>query len=176
MSVFINNLDDFITPSQACINPLVSSKLADSSSSNLTTAKGKITLENDFTSYTFDNEVKPDLIKPKVVNNRKLATVSLNDCLACSGCITSAESILIQEQSYEKVIEKLDQSNMLIVVTLSPQSVASLAASINKSASVTFLLLCSVLKKIGVEYVLDASCGADVSLVEAREEFKRRYL
>ena len=27
MSVFVNNLDDFIAPSQACVNPLVNSKL-----------------------------------------------------------------------------------------------------------------------------------------------------
>ena len=30
----------------------------------------------------------------------KKANITLNDCLACSGCITSAESILIAEQSH----------------------------------------------------------------------------
>ena len=29
----------------------------------------------------------------------KKAEITLNDCLACSGCITSAESVLIAQQS-----------------------------------------------------------------------------
>lgn len=34
--------------------------------------------------------------------------VSLGDCLACSGCITSAEAMLIAEQSHEKVLRVLE--------------------------------------------------------------------
>lgn len=30
-------------------------------------------------------------------SNKKKAIVTLNDCLACSGCITTAESILIEK-------------------------------------------------------------------------------
>ena len=33
----------------------------------------------------------------------KKAEITLNDCLACSGCITSAESVLIAEQSQEEL-------------------------------------------------------------------------
>lgn len=29
--------------------------------------------------------------------------ITLNDCLACSGCITSAESVLITQQSQDEV-------------------------------------------------------------------------
>ncbi len=34
-------------------------------------------------------------------SSRKLpkASISLTDCLACSGCITSAETVLIEQQS-----------------------------------------------------------------------------
>lgn len=35
---------------------------------------------------------RPDLIKSDV---DKIASVSLQDCLACSGCVTSAETVLI---------------------------------------------------------------------------------
>lgn len=41
-------------------------------------------------------------IQPKIMkeaNKPQKATVSLNDCLACSGCITSAESVLIEQMS-----------------------------------------------------------------------------
>ncbi len=31
-----------------------------------------------------------------------MAKITLNDCLACSGCITSAESILIDQQDYHE--------------------------------------------------------------------------
>lgn len=30
-------------------------------------------------------------------------SITLNDCLACSGCITSAESVLITQQSQHEV-------------------------------------------------------------------------
>lgn len=34
--------------------------------------------------------------------------VTLGDCLACSGCITSVETVLIADQSHEKVLKVLD--------------------------------------------------------------------
>lgn len=38
----------------------------------------------------------------------KQLNVTLGDCLACSGCITSAEAVLISEQSHEKVMKVLE--------------------------------------------------------------------
>ncbi len=37
----------------------------------------------------------------------KKAEITLNDCLACSGCITSAESVLVSMQSHEEVYRVL---------------------------------------------------------------------
>lgn len=31
------------------------------------------------------------------------AKISLDDCLACSGCVTSAETVLITQQSHEEL-------------------------------------------------------------------------
>ena len=78
MSVFVNSLDDFITPSQSCVNPLVQEKLNKHSK-----LSAKISVESDFSTSEYDVTVKPDLIKPKVHNSTRVATVSLNDCLAC---------------------------------------------------------------------------------------------
>ncbi len=36
------------------------------------------------------------------------AQITLNDCLACSGCITSAESVLITQQSQEELYRILN--------------------------------------------------------------------
>lgn len=41
--------------------------------------------------------------KTNVDETPKVAKITLNDCLACSGCITSAESILIEQQDYREV-------------------------------------------------------------------------
>lgn len=52
----------------------------------------------------------------------------MNDCLACNGCVTSAETVLIAEQSLPRLLEGLRASSTrLAVVTVSPQSLASIA-------------------------------------------------
>jgi hypothetical protein len=82
-SVFLSNLDDFIAPSQACVNPLVNSKLEAASVSK---GPAKISLETDYSITSFESStIKPDLIKTKIatVTGKKIASVSLNDCLAC---------------------------------------------------------------------------------------------
>lgn len=38
------------------------------------------------------------------------AQITLNDCLACSGCITSAESVLITQQSQEELYNVLQEN------------------------------------------------------------------
>ena len=35
------------------------------------------------------------------------AEITLNDCLACSGCVTSAETVLINEQSTDEFFKKI---------------------------------------------------------------------
>lgn len=39
----------------------------------------------------------------------KKAEITLNDCLACSGCVTSAESVLVAMQSHEEVYKVLEE-------------------------------------------------------------------
>ena len=194
MSVFLNNLDDFIAPSQACVNPFVAQKGgtgtagtaggvggASTSSSN----GSRITLQADFSSTEFDLKLAPVAVQPNVIRARsggapdqQVASVSLNDCLACSGCVTSAETVLIQEQSFEKLLARLAsraEDNCLVVVALSPQSRASLAAQLGTSSGDAFLRVAAALKSLGVTYVADAASAGDVALLEARDEFLRRH-
>lgn len=40
------------------------------------------------------------------------AKISLDDCLACSGCVTSAETVLITQQSHEELRKILDANKV----------------------------------------------------------------
>jgi hypothetical protein len=91
-SVFLSNLDDFIAPSQACVNPLVAAKLepkeATTAAGSSVGGSARLTLSNDFSRSDFDEApVRPNLIRGTASSSgdahRKVATVSLNDCLAC---------------------------------------------------------------------------------------------
>ena len=76
----LTDLDDFITPSQDCIKPVKSEK-------KVANAKGaKIKIEADG-SYFEETSVG--------LKKLEKASITLADCLACSGCITSAETVLI---------------------------------------------------------------------------------
>ncbi len=82
----LSDLDDFLKPSLECIKPL------------LPTAK--INMTSDI--IMIDTGLKPDLIKS---SGDKIASVTLTDCLACSGCVTSAETVLIQQHSTEEFLK-----------------------------------------------------------------------
>ena len=94
-----------------------------------------------------------------------------------SGCVTSAETVLIQEQSYEKLLSKLalESHKPIIAIAISPNSRASIAHFLGMDPSDCLLRIAAMLKSLGVAYVLDSASAGDVALVEAREEFLKRY-
>ncbi|TMS14942.1 Cytosolic Fe-S cluster assembly factor NARFL [Larimichthys crocea] len=122
----LTDLDDFITPSQACVKPVKVEKKEGKS-------VAKIQIEDDG-SYV---QVNQDGGKQKLGK----AKITLNDCLACSGCITSAESVLISQQSNEELFKVLNNNKTggaeqkVVVVSVSPQSRASLAARYDLSST-----------------------------------------
>jgi iron only hydrogenase large subunit-like protein len=64
-------------------------------------------------TFVFDNIIFFNTLqKIEEESKPKVAKITLNDCLACSGCITSAESILIDQQDYREAqrVLKLNQS------------------------------------------------------------------
>lgn len=42
----------------------------------------------------------------------KVSEVNLSDCLACSGCITSSESVLIQQQNSDEFFKVINDSKL----------------------------------------------------------------
>ncbi|NWT59971.1 NARFL factor, partial [Erythrocercus mccallii] len=108
------------------------------------------------------------------------AKITLNDCLACSGCITSAESVLISQQSHGELCKVLAlnkaaaaQEQKVVVVSVSPQSRASLAARCKLGLLETAQKLTTFLKS--VHYVFDTTFSRNFSLLESQQEFLRRF-
>uniref|UniRef100_UPI0037E7746E cytosolic Fe-S cluster assembly factor narfl n=1 Tax=Semicossyphus pulcher TaxID=241346 RepID=UPI0037E7746E len=163
----LTDLDDFITPSQECVKPVKLEKKQGKS-------VAKIQIEDDG-SYV---QVNQDGAKQKL----EKAKITLNDCLACSGCITSAETVLITQQSHEELFKVLRNNQVagaaeqkLVVVSVSPQSRASLAARYDLSSSDAGRRLTAFFKGLGVHHVFDTSFSRTFSLLESEREFLERF-
>lgn len=101
--------------------------------------------------------------------------VSLQDCLACSGCVTSAETVLLQHQSTGELLQRLADPGWTVVVSLSPQSAASLAALHGLPAADCAARLATFLRQLGVRAVFDIAAARQLALAEAAAEFVQRY-
>lgn len=107
----ITGLDDFIGPGQTCIKPSLApssrlpAKVKGDEGSGLPPQqdhlkRARIELDDDGMGVV---EIGASGEKNKL----ETAKITLNDCLACSGCITSAESVLITQQSKEEFYSNL---------------------------------------------------------------------
>ncbi|ETN99627.1 nuclear prelamin A recognition factor-like protein [Reticulomyxa filosa] len=113
----------------------------------------------------------------------KSARITLNDCLACSGCITSAETVLIQKQSIKEMEQYLNEHEniaMTLVFTISPQVRVSLAANYECHPVLFFETLCEFLKgqyerKNRRVCVFDSNVAFEITLKESVKEFTDRY-
>lgn len=165
----LTDLDDFITPSQECVKPIKIDK-----SKTKTGAKIKIG-EGGYFDVSSGTEQK-----------LKKVEITLADCLACSGCITSAESVLITKQSQEELLKVFSDRKYtdskgvvkdvsLIVISLSPQPILSLAARYKLPPEDATNKLAGYFKSLGADLVLDMTIAEDLSLLEAQQEFVQRY-
>jgi iron only hydrogenase large subunit-like protein len=185
-SVILDNVDDYLAPSQACINPLFqplpSSSVSDNQPKEKSTANDD--KDNDIeekfkdgaamivprrrrrriipttkSNDTGDNkreEYQSSSSFPNSTSNTSTITLgeektrkdtpstkeaaiikaSMADCLACSGCVTTAETVLMEQQhSLSTLRDRLSSlssssssshSSNSIVITISPNSWADL--------------------------------------------------
>nr|KYP57500.1 Cytosolic Fe-S cluster assembly factor NARFL [Cajanus cajan] len=142
----IGDLNDFIAPSQACIVSLKGLKKNE---------KPEVSIAN--------KQVKSEPVK-----------ISLKDCLACSGCVTSAETVMLEKQSLDEFLNNIN-SGKAVIVSLSPQSRTSIAAHFGISPIQAFKKLTRFFKSLGVKAIFDTSCSRDLTLVESCVEFITRY-
>ncbi|KAI5841495.1 iron hydrogenase [Morchella snyderi] len=104
-----DDLNDFISPGVACIKPV----------ETLPAAPPK---DNPYEVVLEDKA--PQTLTP--------AQISLTDCLACSGCVTSAEAVLVSLQSHNEVLANLvapTSKDKKFIALVSPQTRASLAVT-----------------------------------------------
>ncbi|KAL8647473.1 MAG: hypothetical protein Q9210_005543 [Variospora velana] len=123
-----DDLNDFISPGVACIKPVETLPLQKP--------------EENINPYEVTTEDKVP------VQDHAPAQISLTDCLACSGCVTSAEAVLVSLQSNAEVLNTLNtypslgsqidakgqplhgtSNGKIFVASVSPQVRASIAAT-----------------------------------------------
>lgn len=148
------SLNDFFLPSQDCIKPV------------------EIQKTNLDSEIKIDNGVHWEIQKDGTQTQLEAASISLNDCLACSGCVTTAESVLIGLQSWDEVATTLKAAEKKVVIgSVCPQSIASISASYDISIDSAFRKLRSLLKSLGFSHVLSTNIGREVALHESAREF-----
>ena len=98
-----------------------------------------------------------------------MAKVTLNDCLACSGCVTSAESVLVEQQSVSEFLRHLATGEaQLVVCSISPVARAALAAHAGIGVLEAFGRLSGFFRRLGCHHVLDCGMASDLCLQQAR--------
>ncbi|CDU22584.1 related to NAR1-similarity to human nuclear prelamin A recognition factor [Sporisorium scitamineum] len=202
----LTDLNDYLGPSQACIKavegadapsqdqPGSSEQPLDPAASAFT----QIAIDHDGSYYesAAPSSSTNTANKPRQRTKLETAEISLNDCLACSGCVTSAESVLITMQSQEEMrraIAEIAQSDTdkLLVASISTQSLASLSAkysfqqqssSASSSTQPSALPLRVLLRRIshflktvfGFDHVYDTTFARHIALKEHQREFFQR--
>lgn len=147
-----DDLNDFISPGLACIKPVENFPQKNTASEEVrrwdrhfnreSISNSSLESQNAY-EVTTEDKIQPE--------NQAPTQISLTDCLACSGCVTSAEAVLISLQSHAEVLNTLDAhrpapliitqdgnlsvsrkiepDERIFVASVSPQVRASLAAT-----------------------------------------------
>ena len=101
--------------------------------------------------------------------------VTLHDCLACSGCVTSAEAVLLESQSAGELAAALADPGRRVVVTLAQQSAAALGAAAGTAAAVAAATTVAELRAAGADVVLDEGEARALAAEAAVAEFCARF-
>nr|POE56887.1 cytosolic fe-s cluster assembly factor nar1 [Quercus suber] len=174
-----DDLNDFINPGVACIKPVETLPKQQPPKDNA----------NPY-EVTTEEQIHAETAPP--------AQISLTDCLACSGCVTSAEAVLVSLQSHNEVLSTLDRNaeiridalqrdggvdldGKIFVASISPQTRASLAATYRVSEREAGNMIVQLLSgpyglrgggenKSGFAWVVDTNAMRDACLVAAADE------
>lgn len=125
----------------------------------------------------------------------RVGKISLSDCLSCSGCLTSAEGILLTQQSVEQFTSLLSRKQnagayaplaqqqqllqdvagpKVVAVSLSSQSVAAVAHHFGCSADAAAGRLSSLFRLLGADFVFSMAAAEALALLETQKEFVGR--
>lgn len=152
-----DDLNDFISPGVACIKPVE------------TAAPGEVQIQTDAAGKPLDIahiDTRAAALQP--------AQISLADCLACSGCITSAEEVLVAQHSHEQLAAALHQHGKVYVASVSHQVRASLAHAYGHSVEHMDRVLVAFLRRLGFRYVVGTAVGRKLSMLQEAERIMER--
>lgn len=168
----ITEFNDFLSPSETCVLPMEGGALQTSGDS-APVAKLK--------AEPAGSVLAPIVPMEAPVSGSKRAKVTVSDCLACSGCVTSAETILLSTESVDLFRRFLlenpeERHEKYAIAGLSQQSVASLAVHYGMSLTSTARKVTTFLREeLGFDAVIDMSFIRHIALLEASAEFIERY-
>lgn len=160
----ITNVNDFLAPANSCVLPVAGGALPAPAGSVL-------------------SPIVPSQISATTTPQLK-ATVTVSDCLACSGCVTSAETVLLSTENIDVLNGFAQQRNKtgqfgnthFAIAALSQQSVASIANHFNLSLDATARRISRFFKDVlHFDAVFDNSLAVQVSLLESASEFIQRW-
>lgn len=158
----LTDLNDYLGPSQVCIKPV------EARAPEADAAETQISIEDGV-------YVESAVDEPRVRTQLQTAQISLNDCLACSGCVTSAETVLIGQQSIAEVRAELEKKrDSTFVMTISAQTWASLQAAYDLTLPVLRPQVEQALTRLGFDVVQDMTAARDMALHEHVREFRER--
>lgn len=148
-----DDLNDFISPGVACIKPV---------ELQATETAGEVEIQ-------IDENGKPLQIS-KIdgkISALAPAQISLSDCLACSGCITSAEEVLVAQHSHDQFLKAIKEGNKTFVASISHQLRVSLAQAYGYSLEEMDRILVHFFKdQMGFAFVVGTALGRKLSLLE----------
>lgn len=129
-SVVLENVDDYLAPSQACINPLFQPPTNQEDEKKEEKEKPAIIVPRRRRRRQINVSVASSALPPKKLTSKppseakSVVKASIVDCLACSGCVTTAETVLLEQRhSLDSLRKRLQSSdNGARVLTLSPNS------------------------------------------------------
>ncbi|XP_049849750.1 cytosolic Fe-S cluster assembly factor narfl-like [Schistocerca gregaria] len=158
----ILNTNDYLAPSKSCIK------------------------SKDGQSKTQDQQVQiNDLhLNSANISTSKKIQISLNDCLACSGCVTTSENMLIEAQNVQEFFRLLDLGRdpsssspfRIFVISVSSQALSSIAASTRNSLmEVYFKLHTLFIDKLHCDFFFDTNLSQDIALLECQLEFLESF-
>ncbi|KAJ6446066.1 putative U3 small nucleolar RNA-associated protein 18 [Purpureocillium lavendulum] len=156
-----DDLNDFISPGVACIKPIETLPPAPTTPDDNNAASSS----SNETEVILDGQggAAGASSSSSAAAGAAPAQISLTDCLACSGCVTSAEAVLVSLQSHAEVLATLDAAPALRVVPDPTSASGFSVAGLEHDDARLFVASVSPQTKAS----LAAACGGLVSAADA---------
>ncbi|GMM58860.1 iron-sulfur cluster assembly protein [Maudiozyma humilis] len=159
-----SDLNDFISPALACTKPTEIKR---------TKLPTHVNAQGEYEVGIDDGTEDAELAK---------VSITLSDCLACSGCITSSEEIMLQQQSHGVFLEAMknrDPTTQALGVSISPQCRLSMAQHYSMTIPQFDACLSNFFHtRFGATYVVGTQLGRDVCIqqtVAKLQDHKRAH-